>query len=234
MRIYCHRGMLRKAPENTLAAYQCAIDHGFDIELDVQITRDEQLVCFHDWQLGRTAPGAGMLWSYTLDELKTLDAGTWFSSDFADQRIPTFREALELVKGKAQLAIEMKCPGIDAPLIQAVKEADMLDQVYVFDIPQDFYFARRLKSLCPEIRVGRNCIAEHDFNSLQRAGFQDIDVIMAITRNPWLTAAHVELAHDAGVEIVDTGVHDKEKMQRTLELGVDGLCSDCPDELGNK
>jgi glycerophosphoryl diester phosphodiesterase len=224
--------MLRKAPENTVSAYQCAIDHGFDIELDVQITRDEQLICIHDWQLGRTVPGTGMIWSYTLDELKLLDAGTWFSSAFEKERIPTFREALNLVKGKARLAIEMKCPGIDESLVKILEETDMLDQVYVFDIPQDFYFAPRLKSICPDIRVGRNCISEHDFDSLQRDDFRHIDVIMAITRTPWLTETHVKIAHDAGVEIVDTGVHDLEKMQRTLELGLDGLCSDCPDELG--
>lgn len=231
MRIYSHRGMLRRAPENTLAAYRCAVESGFDIELDVQITRDEQLICFHDWRLGRTAPGEGMVWSYTLAELKELDAGSWFSPEFEGERIPTLQEALELTHGKANLAIEMKCPGIDEPLVRLLEENDMLDQVYVFDIPQDFYFAARLKATCPEILVGRNCLSEHDFQALQEDGFRHIDVIMAITHSTWLTKDHVEAAHDARVEIVDTGVHDREKMQRCLELDLDGVCSDCPNEL---
>ena len=231
MRIYCHRGMLRQAPENTLAAYQRAIDHSFDIELDVQMTRDEQLICFHDWRLGRTVPGEGMVWSHTLEEFKSLDAGGWFANEFAGESVPTFRQALDLVKGKARLAIEMKTLGIDEALVQTLDEAGMLDQVYVFDIPQDFYFARRLKNSCPQLSVGRNCLSETDFDSLRQAEFRHTDVIMAITRNPWLTKEHVRQAHDAGVDMVDTGVHDQEKMDRSLELGLDGVCSDCADEL---
>jgi glycerophosphoryl diester phosphodiesterase len=223
--------MLRKAPENTLAAYQCAIDHGFDIELDVQMTKDGELVCFHDWQLGRTAPGEGMVWGYTAAELAALDAGSWFSEAFAGERIPNLRQALSLAKGRAHLAIEMKMPGIDVPLLEQIAEHDMFDQVYVFDIPNDYFLPSRLKSTDPRIRVGRNFIAEHDFLSMEADGFPDLDVIMAITRSDWMTAEHVERARDRGIEVVDTGVHDAEKMAWCRQVGVDGVCSDCPDEI---
>ena len=229
MRIYSHRGMQQKAPENTLAAYQCAIDHGFDIELDVQMTKDGELICFHDWQLGRTVPGAGMVWGYTLAELSELDAGGWFSDEFEGEPIPTLRQALALAKGKAQLAIEMKMPGIDAPLLDLIAELDMFDQVYVFDIPQDYYLPSRLKATNPRVRVGRNFIAEHDFLSMEADGFPCLDVIMAITRSGWMTEDHVARAHERGIEVVDTGVHDTEKMAWCRALGIDGVCSDCPD-----
>jgi glycerophosphoryl diester phosphodiesterase len=231
MHIYSHRGMQQQAPENTLAAYRCAIDHGYDIELDVQITKDGQLVCFHDWQLGRTAPGAGMLWGYTRAELAGLDAGRWFAERFGGERIPTLRQALELAKGTAHVAIEMKMPGIDAPLVDLIAELDMFAQVFVFDIPQDYFLPARLKALDPRLRVGRNFIAEHDFLSMEADGFPCLDVIMAITRSGWLTQDHVARAHARGLQVVDTGVHDREKMAWCRRVGIDGVCSDCPDVI---
>ena len=233
MRIFSHRGMLRQAPENTLPAYQCAIDHGFDIELDVQMTKDGELICFHDWQIGRTAPGAGMVWGFTAAELAELDAGSWFSEEFAGERIPTMRQALTLAKGRAHVAIEMKMPGIDAPLLDLIAELDMFDEVYVFDIPNDYHLPSRLKRADPRIRVGRNFISEHDFLSVEADEFRNIDVIMAITRSDWMTAEHVARAQDRGVQVVDTGVHDRDKMAWCRELGVDGVCSDCPDEIAS-
>jgi len=231
MRIYSHRGMSRQAPENTLAAYQTAIDHGFDIELDVQMTKEGELVCIHDWQLGRTTPAAGMVWGYTLAELKALDAGSWFSEEFSDERIPTLREALLLTRGKAQVAIEMKMPGIDVPLISLLTELDVLDQVYVFDIPNDYFLPSRLKAINPDVQVGRNFIAEHDFLSCAADDFKDLDVIMAITKSGWMTQEHVTRAHDASLRVVDTGVHDRDRMAWCRSMEMDGVCSDCPDEI---
>ena len=233
MRFYSHRGMNRQAPENTLAAFQRAIDQGFDIELDVQMTKDGGLICFHDWQLGRTAPGDGMVWGYTMAELRALDAGAWFSKEFAGERIPTLHEALALAKDRARVAIEMKMPGIDEPVVEVISQLDMFEQVYVFDVPNDILLPTRLKAINPDVQVGRNFISEHDFLSTESDGFKDIDVIMAVTDSGWLTADHVERAHGRGVRVIDTAVHDRDKMLRCRELSVDGVCSDCPDEIAS-
>ncbi|MBI4551172.1 MAG: hypothetical protein HY710_02805 [Candidatus Latescibacteria bacterium] len=232
MRIYAHRGMRRQAPENTLAAFSLAIRHGFSIELDVRLTRDEQVVCLHDAELGRTVPVDGMVWGYALAELQALDAGQWFAAQYAGERVPTLAAALELAIPETHFAVELKCPGIERQVIEVLREKRMVPQVFLFDIGiEDVHFATRMKSIGADVRVGRNCVALHDFQVLRERHFEAIDVIMAVTRSGWLTAGLVEIAHQHGVAVIDTGVHDLTKMQQCLDLGLDGICSDCPDEV---
>jgi glycerophosphoryl diester phosphodiesterase len=97
-----HRGASKFAPENTLPALEKAIELGFEyIELDVRETRDGIPVLMHDNLIDRTTNGSGQLSDFNLEELKKLDAGTWFSEEFAGTRIPTLEEALQLIKGRA-------------------------------------------------------------------------------------------------------------------------------------
>lgn len=107
--VCAHRGASNVAPENTMAALQQALDDGaLMIELDVQVTKDHELVVFHDDSLERTTNGSGLISDHTLQELAHLDAGSWFGAKFAGERIPTFLDAIELLRGKTYLNIEIK------------------------------------------------------------------------------------------------------------------------------
>lgn len=124
-----HRGASGYAPEHTMASYKLALEQGADyVEQDLQISKDGVLVCLHDLTLERTtnveevfpdrakieAPGR-KTWhvsDFTLAELKSLDAGSWFTPEYKGQRIPTFQEAIDLVKGKAGLYPETKGPEV--------------------------------------------------------------------------------------------------------------------------
>lgn len=141
--LVAHRGASAYAPEHTLESYRLALQQGADfVEQDLQITRDNQLVCLHDLTLERTtnvkdlfptrfreevAPrspseqGSGVAGSpirrwyvsdFSLREIKQLDAGSWFNSKFKGARVPTFQEAIELVRGKAGLYPETKAPEV--------------------------------------------------------------------------------------------------------------------------
>lgn len=121
-----HRGASSYAPEHTLAAYQLAIDQGADyVEQDLQITKDGVLVCLHDLTLERTTNVEDVFperarrhrgrktWpvaDFTLSEIKQLDAGSWFSRKFAGERVPTWQEAIDLIRGRAGLFPETKDP----------------------------------------------------------------------------------------------------------------------------
>lgn len=125
-----HRGASAYAPEHTIAAYTLAMEQGADfVEQDLAVTKDGVLVCIHDLTLERTTnveevfpdrfvevkegPQAGRHWlvnDFTLAEIKRLDAGSWFDKKFAGATIPTFQEAIDLVKGKAGLYPELKDP----------------------------------------------------------------------------------------------------------------------------
>lgn len=107
--VCAHRGASQASPENTIAALRMALDAGAQmVELDVQISKDHELVLIHDETLDRTTNGHGLVREHTFDELSQLDAGTWFHHDFAGEPIPRFIEAIELLKGKTYLNIEIK------------------------------------------------------------------------------------------------------------------------------
>jgi len=128
--VVAHRGASAYAPEHTLAAYRLAIEQGTDfVEQDLAVTRDGVLICLHDASLERTTnveqlfPNRSVeaeidgrkrkAWlanDFTLAEIKQLDAGSWFDPKFAGERVPTFDEAVALVKGKAGLYPELKTP----------------------------------------------------------------------------------------------------------------------------
>lgn len=127
-----HRGASGYAPEHTLAAYRLAIEQGADfVEQDLAVTKDGVLICLHDASLERTTDveakfptrfsevtiegktrKAWLANDFTLAEIKTLDAGSWFDPKFAGERVPTFDEAVALVRGKAGLYPELKTPEI--------------------------------------------------------------------------------------------------------------------------
>lgn len=126
--LIAHRGASFDAPEHTVAAYELALKHGADfVEPDLQVTRDGVLVCLHDTTLERTTDVAKVFpdrakevrgrktWpvaEFTLAEVKKLDAGAWKDAKFAGQRVPTFQEMIDLVKGKAGLIPETKAPEV--------------------------------------------------------------------------------------------------------------------------
>jgi glycerophosphoryl diester phosphodiesterase len=127
--LIAHRGASAYAPEHTLAAYRLALEQGADfVEQDLQITKDGVLICLHDLTLERTTNVEGVFpdrgvpdgrgghaWpaaEFTLAEIRRLDAGAWFDAKFAGQRIPTWQEAIDAIRGRAGLYPETKGPDV--------------------------------------------------------------------------------------------------------------------------
>src|SRR5258707_13823547 len=99
MLVIAHRGASGNAPENTLAAFKKAVALGAPfIETDLQLSRDAHFVAIHDATVNRTTNGQGAVHDMKLAELRRLDAGSWFGSEFAGERIPTLEEILEFSK----------------------------------------------------------------------------------------------------------------------------------------
>lgn len=107
--VVAHRGSSALAPENTLAAFRRAIEDGADaIELDVRLTRDEEVIVFHDSTLRRTTDGRGRVEEQTLSKLRELTAGRWYGRQFAVEQIPTLAEVFQLVRESVGINIELK------------------------------------------------------------------------------------------------------------------------------
>ena len=155
--IIAHRGASAWAPENTMAAFEKAVELGAEaIEVDVQLTADRVLVVLHDDTLDRTTNGSGPLNRNTLAQLKDLDAGSWFDSKFAGEQIPTLKEVLVWARGRCRVDIEVKTRTAREIPVQdfarIINEADMESQVAITSFERDFVEA--LQRYCPRLEVG--------------------------------------------------------------------------------
>ncbi|WP_082233919.1 glycerophosphodiester phosphodiesterase [Halobacillus massiliensis] len=130
--IYAHRGASRMAPENTMAAYQLASDAGADgLEIDVQLTKDNIPVLIHDETVRRTTNGTGFVQDYTGEQIKKLDAGSWFSTKYSDCSILTLEEFLCWFKPLPMvLNVELKTNVIEYKKIEEI----VLDLLKKYDV----------------------------------------------------------------------------------------------------
>ena len=114
--VAAHRGWSEKYPENTLEAFQAAIDLNVDqLEIDIRITKDGELVLIHDATVDRTTNGTGKVCDYTLAELKQLDAGSWKGEEFAGAKIPTLMEFMELIKDLPDMTVDFELKEYPVP-----------------------------------------------------------------------------------------------------------------------
>ena len=159
MKNFAHRGFSGKYPENTILAFQKALEEGVDgIELDVQLTKDGELVIIHDESVDRTTDGKGLVVSYTLEELKKLDASYIYRGKMGFNPIPTLGEYFELVKDSPIVTnIELKTgineyPGIEEKVYAMIQEYHLEDRIIISSF--NHYSVMRMKAMAPELVYG--------------------------------------------------------------------------------
>lgn len=117
--VIAHRGASAYAPENTLVAFEKAVEMGADwYELDCLLTKDDIVIVSHDGDLDRCTNGTGPVAAKSLAELKTLDAGSWFDARFAGEPMPTLVESLEMAKDRIGVYVEIKSIANDGALMK--------------------------------------------------------------------------------------------------------------------
>jgi len=153
--IVAHRGASQLAPENSLAAFDIAIEKGVDIvEFDVHFSRDNQIIVHHDYYLGRTENGTGFIGDYSLAELQTFDIGIKFSGKFSGEKIPMFSDVLNVGKGKVRFEIELRCPTLLFlnNVIDEINQAGMINDVEITSPHTPLLV--HVKRINPKIRTG--------------------------------------------------------------------------------
>lgn len=236
-----HRGASGHAPENTLAAVRTATELGVDmVEVDVQRTRDGALVLLHDATLARTTdvrarfPGRApwRVGDFTLEELRRLDAGSWFSPAFAGERVPTLAEVLAVLRTRRTgLLLELKRPDLH-PGVVADLAAELAPRVAAgegphvvvqsFDVPA----MKELKTRVPAVPVGL----------LGRPAPANLPALAswADQVNPphaRADAGYVRAVRQAGLGCLVWTVDRPHAQRRALRLGVDGIITNRPDRL---
>ena len=156
--IFAHRGAREDAPENTLPAFDLALDMKADgIELDVQCSKDGQLMVIHDFTLDKTTNGTGRVSAFTADELFELDAGSHFSAEFAGTRMPTLAQVFDLVGNRGQVNIELKTDDLQGggevePVIALIQRRKLYEQVIVSSFNPIALI--KMRYLDPAIKLG--------------------------------------------------------------------------------
>jgi glycerophosphoryl diester phosphodiesterase len=225
--VTAHRGSSRAAPENSMAAVLRAIDDGANFaEIDVQETADGVVVLFHDKDLRRMAGVNKGIWEVTHDEMSQLDIGSWFSAEFADTRVTTLEEAIEAVKGKMKLNIEMKFNGHDkqlaAEVARIVRDAGFEDQCVVTSLV--YRGVQEIARLDEQLRRGLIVTAK-----LGDATNLDVN-LLAVNANT-VTRDLITRAHRAGMEVHVWTVNEPAQMLTMIHLGVDNIMTDSPEVL---
>lgn len=228
-----HRGLSGLYPENTLLAFQKALELGVDaIELDVQLSKDGQVMVFHDEELARTTGQPGLLMERTCAELQSLDASGRFGSRYGQNRIPTLAEYLEFTQHTGIVTfLELKNSMIPYPGLEQ-KTADVLagfnrtGSIVMFSAnhPSVKLFGR----LAPQARLLfplDNWI--YNYGAYCRA--HQISMCMPYFRA--LNAGVVAEIKVHQVELIPWTVDDPADMRAMIELGVDGLLTNRPDLL---
>lgn len=230
-----HRGDSKNAPENTLASFKRALEMGADgIELDVQLTKDGQLVVIHDERVDRTTDGIGYVKDFTLKELKRLDAGLKFDKKFTGERIPTLYEVFELIGHKNFIVnIEIKSgivlyPGIEEKLIKAIDDYDFEDRVVISSF--NHYSLRDVKRMAPELKIGLlyQCGLVEPWHMAIR--------MEAYSLHPFYFNVIPELVEGCkkyDVRLFPWTVDRKEDMVMMINEGVDAIITDDPETLIN-
>lgn len=223
--ITAHRGGAWKAPENTISALQYTIDSGADYaEIDVQETKDGELILLHDDSLKRTAGVKKNVWDMTLKQVEKLDAGASFHKKFRGEKIPEFTEALKFCKGRLDLNIEIKYngknKGIVNKVVRAIKENHFEDHCVVTSM--NYQFLKQIKKTAPEIRTGY--IMTMTYGGVQ--GMEAADFFSV--KHTYVDEKFVTQAHALGKEVHVWTVNYKGDAKRMLDIGADNIITDDP------
>lgn len=232
-KIFAHRGFSGKYPENTMLAFEKAVEIGVDgIELDVHLTKDNVLVIIHDEDIKRTCNGEGLVRDMTYEQLKKFDASATFTGVYGFCGIPTLKEYFDLVKDTDIITnIELKTgvfeyPTIEKRTIDLIKQYGLEDKIILSSF--NHYTIKRCEEIAPEIKRG----------FLSGDWIYDFGKYTA-ERNvqcchPWhitLNETSVKEMHMNGCEINTWTVNEYEDIERLAAMGVDSLIGNFPDRM---
>jgi glycerophosphoryl diester phosphodiesterase len=233
--VIAHRGFSARAPENTLPAFRLALQTAADlVELDYYHSADEQPVVFHDKELDRTTNAIQVLGrekipvtSLTLQQLRRLDAGSWFDQEFQDTRIPTLAEALGVIQQKSTTLIERK-HGDAATCVRLLRDKRLLHHVVVQAF--DWSYLRECHRLAPELVLG--ALGSKPMSSEHVAEIQQSGASVVGWSEQDLSPAAIETLHQYGLKVWSYTVNDATRASELIDWGIDGIITDDPLTIG--
>lgn len=235
--VIAHRGFSGIAPENTIASFQKAIDVGADmIEFDVSLSKDNFPMVIHDKTINRTTNGKGKVSDFTLQQLKTFDAGSWYKAKFNDEKIPTLEEVILLSKDKIMLNIEIKkysvkraikIDGLEYKIVKMLEEYDMISQVLISSFSR--VAIQRIKEFNSDIPTA--LLYRFGINRALIKLFDKSGIYSFNQGKRFFSKKALNDIHNSGIKLNLYTVNQKREMKKFINLGVDGIITNHPDKL---
>lgn len=235
---FAHRGSVTEAPENTVSSIKKALSHGIKaIEIDVQLTKDDELVIIHDHHMRRfNKQVKGNVRDYTLKEIKEINIGAYFSKAFKHEKLATLEEMLTVIPKEILLNVEIKndpiiYEGISEILLTTLQKYERTDNILIssFDHETLPYFQRE----APEIPLG--LLFEHRIiRPWEYAKQTGLDVYSIHPYDIHVDEELIQSCHEAGYKVYPYTVNDVETYQQFKVWGVDGVFSNNPDIFAKK
>jgi len=226
-----HRGASGYAPENTLAAFRRAVAQGVSfIETDLHLTRDAHFVAIHDETVDRTTNGHGPIQNMTLAEVRRLDAGSWFASEFIGERVPTLDETLEFArKNDVLFYLELKPTGFwggEHALISQLRNSSEIARSVIISF--DPVILASLRKIEPTLMTG----LLHDGKLSDPFGkATEIGARQMVVRGDLVTPNFLQQARSLDLQVVCWTVNSPAHMRMLIAAGVQGIMTDYPDRL---
>ncbi|HXH32729.1 MAG TPA: glycerophosphodiester phosphodiesterase family protein [Bacteriovoracaceae bacterium] len=233
-----HRGAPAHAPENTIPSFLKALELKANyLELDVHQTKDGELVVIHDSTVDRTSNGKGEVTHLRFQEIRQLDAGSWFSPQFKGVKIPTLKEVLLLLDKdkRTQAIIELKhgdefYPGIEGKVTALVAELNLSERVIIKSFNPAVLARMKVKnpllSLLYVFVMGFDGIPFTINQTLSLTSPFKARVQILQPHYYFATAAFIQKAHQLGFRVVVWGVDSQEQIKNVIQMGADGIETD--------
>ncbi|AXP80395.1 putative glycerophosphoryl diester phosphodiesterase 1 [Mariniflexile rhizosphaerae] len=229
-KVIAHRGGADLAPENTMAAFQKAIDIKADyIEFDLHKTKDDSLVVIHDSSVDRTSSFGekGAISQMTYEELSLIKVGCpdKFGQNYINEKIPTLRDVFKLSKGKIEVYLEMKVGNIENKVLTVIEKMGVSDEVIVSSF--NFTSLMKIRLLNADIKI-IYIVSKVDKKYIDEA--KTINSFgIAIPNDFTLIKEFIATATEQGLKTHVYTVNNIEEIKRLMDLGVYAVMTDIPD-----
>ena len=226
--ISAHRGASLVAPENTLSAVrQAIVDGATYVEVDVQRTADGVVILSHDADLMRLSRKPLIISESTYEELRAVDVGRLFSTEFTGERLPTLEEVIEASRGKAKLIVELKSYRGDsdqlvADVVQMFRSHDLFSDAVIMSL--EYSEVQQVERLDPMITTG--FVASAALGNISKLNVDFLAVSKAMATNTFVATAHSQ-----GKQIYVWTIDDPGEMSTMIDRGVDNIITNDPRAL---
>ena len=233
--IVAHRGLLQHAPENTLANFRACLELRLGFEFDVQRAKDGQLVCIHDDTVNRTTNGTGNLADLALEDIRKLDAGSWFDPSFVGEKVPTVAEVLTLIADHRQrdvlIAVDLKAEGVEEDVVRLAEQHKVLHRL--------LFIGRTISE--PAVRERIKAASTKAQTATVSSNADEFSKALAAPNTDWVyfrylpSKEQMDAVRGAGKRsfIAGTTVSGNvpENWRQSAEVGIDSILTDFPFEL---